>query len=766
MTSSSEQLIVTLEWQDISTGESRRHRGQLPITLGRDADNTVPLPSTQVSRHHTRLEAGDGQSVLVVDMDSRNGTIVKGVATKRATLQSGESFQVRPFEFTVMVEVEKAAPSTVQNVHVEWHNLQTNELHGVVTTLPAAIGRDEECAIHLPSEKVSRLHAQIEARGNELWVVDPGSRNGIYINEERRQEARVQPGDLVKIGNYSVKIVAINVTETAGLVVKRSGLADATVPAVDNDATIISVDPTEFALVAERAFPPANFEQKRIPVPEVEQSNFPYTETTYLAIGGGLGSFIWADCLQIWGANPNEIMSIGFEPKPYGRYRRLCSNSQIPEHERLRSNSDSCPDNIWGWPGYAVREAWYEFQRGNLPQSARVLWQIFGEPTLAETYTPRSGRVFESIDRESARIGWDKIWRQGRVKAIRKTDDDRYVVAYSQLHRQEGKEVQEVHKLVVAKHLHLAVGYPAIRLLPDLFEYREKTQDFKGVVNAYEKHDHVYEHLRKHGGIVLIRGRGIVASRILQRVYEARIDNPKIAMLHLMRSPVLEGSQYKGVQRPVKDHWELQPFNWPKACWGGDLRVVLERATDQERDRLLNDWGGTTTADRVDWQQIVSKGLREGWYKREFGDVERVERDAKSGKILTHIRSKDAIRGKLTLQADFIVDATGLEADIDSNPLIKDMANHYKLKRNPKNRLHVTNEFEIPGMRNNNGRMYASGALTLGGPYAAVDSFLGLQFAAIQSVDDLTALGAPGLRRLDGFRSFTQWLRWARGVKP
>jgi hypothetical protein len=91
---------------------------------------------------------------------------------------------------------------------------------------------------------------------------------------------------------------------------------------------------------------------------------------------------------------------------------------------------------------------------------------------------------------------------------------------------------------------------------------------------------------------------------------------------------------------------------------------------------------------------------------------------------------------------------------------------HHDLGRNPKGRLKVANDFEIIGMENGNGRMYASGAMTLGGPYAAVDSFLGLQYAAQRSVDSLTRHRAPGLRRLNGFRSISQWLRWARGVAP
>jgi len=54
----------------------------------------------------------------------------------------------------------------------------------------------------------------------------------------------------------------------------------------------------------------------------------------------------------------------------------------------------------------------------------------------------------------------------------------------------------------------------------------------------------------------------------------------------------------------------------------------------------------------------------------------------------------------------------------------------------------------------------------LGGPYAAVDSFLGLQYAALCSVADLAKMRAPSLERLHPVRSLTQWLRWFLGQSP
>ena len=60
--------------------------------------------------------------------------------------------------------------------------------------------------------------------------------------------------------------------------------------------------------------------------------------------------------------------------------------------------------------------------------------------------------------------------------------------------------------------------------------------------------------------------------------------------------------------------------------------------------------------------------------------------------------------------------------------------------------------------------MYASGSITLGGYYAGVDSFLGLQYAAIQIADDLAANGFG--KRIGVGRSIKEWIRWARNRPP
>ncbi len=655
-------------------------------------------------------------------------------------------------------------------IQIKWLDPEQSKNVEVIQPLPLTIGRDQmKNALRLNSQFVSDQHARLEWQNDQLVLVDLGSKNGTFVEGKRIQQATpLSPTTPFRIGPFIFTFNLISEVAPVRVPVAFPTHREESILLRPNEDTGLTFSPFTDALTTPTPIAglpqdtlPALFKQQVVPIQALTKV-VPVETTTYLTIGGGLGSFTWVDHLLISGADPKTMMAIGFEPKPYGRYQRLCRNSQIPGHERLRSNSDSCPDNVWGWPGYAVREMWHDVWRGRLGPALGIAWQILNEP-FVQTYTPIAANVFASMDREAKRIGWGNIWRQGRVRAIRKTDDGRYVVLYSKL----DDDQKNRHQLVVCQYLHLAVGYPGVRFLPDLQAYRQKTGDLRRVVNAYEMHDYVYDALKRKGGVVLIRGRGIVASRVIQRIYEIRQETDvSIGILHLMRTPLAEGNRYNESQRHVDHHWEFQPFNWPKAAWGGTLRHKLNGADDEERDSLLDAWGGTTTADREDWRHMIEQGIREGWYEIQFGNVKQVEPDG-TGRIEMTLQSTSIVEREVRLQADYIIDATGLDADIDNSPLLKDLVTHYNLPRNPKRCLKVTNNFEIETLRNNTGRVYASGVSTLGGPYAPVDSFLGLQYAALCTVDDLTtAQGAPQLYRLNGIRSLMQWMRWAIGVKP
>lgn len=789
----SQESAISLAWADPVTGEPFEETVALPATIGRAADNTVVLASEMISRHHATIARENGH--LVLTDSSTNGTFVDGDRQQRATLVGGESVRIGPYTLSVRESALRA-----MDVTLAWTDATTGQPERRTFPLPLVIGRGAASGLVLNDTQASRAHATLTADEGAVVVTDSSS-NGTFVNGARQQRATLRDGDHLRVGDTTFAVALRAAPVAAGRArpeatipmdsetmidrpaVSGAGRAPVTfVPgappssgvalppgtAVDSPTVLPPAttrdDQTVLGAAAQRpvarAFPPPIFNEQYVSVAALGQVGLPVYTTTYALLGGGWGSYIMADNLIIYGAAPGSIISLGIYPEPFKRYQTLARNSQIPLYERLRSNSESTPDNIWGTPGYAAREAWRSFWSGHWGNAIHVLWQVFGEPSVSQTYTPIAGEVFASAAREAKRIGWDQVWRFGRIRAIRKTDDGRYAIAYSQ-----SDDHQHSHAIMLANFIHLATGYPALQFLPDLQDYRARTGDFEHVINGYEAHDYVYERLERQGGVVLLRGRGIVASRLIQRIAEARAKNPNIAILHLLRTPITTGHKWRHATRPVIHHVEIQPFNWPKGCWGGEQRSYIERADEDTRLGLMADWGGTTTAQRGDWVRLIKRGFNEGWYRIEFGDVVGVD-PGPDGRIVTKITGKGPISGTTELVADYIIDATGLDAKVNRNPLLQETVNHYGLYVNKLGRIHVRNDMEVPGMRNGPGRFFAVGAMTLGGPLAGADTFLGLQAAAAVVVEHLIKERAPGLRRLGPLRSLYQWTKWVRRVAP
>ena len=654
------------------------------------------------------------------------------------------------------------------------------------------IGRESAGAqLPLSDSSVSRRHATLRLAGGRLLVADDGSTNGSELAGIGPSPRRLT-GDFIEWPTEATLFAGIyRLTRSRPGEGAPQPLAEEAIdPSHDpaEDATSVvghrprgvaaaagapplpDLDPFDSSSRSDD-FPRSVFNGRQvIPVHELRQSGKLAGETDYLAIGGGVGSFIWVDHLRVFGVAEGQIRVIGVNANSWDKWGEYCENSQIPPRERIRSNSISTPDNIWGFPGYASRETLSELGRGNL-KALKYVFQVFGEPALAESYTPRLSHIFSSMAKEQQRIGWSRMFAFGRAIALRKTDDGRFVLAYRVPHDQSDGGDRD--RFWIARHVHLATGYPSTRYLPILQAFKRKHRDNIQVVNAYENHEAVYRRLEQKGGTVVVQGRGIVASRVLQRLYEARAKNRQISVLHLMRSPVARGHAFDLSRRSVSHDVELQPFNWPKSCWGGAYRRLLEEASPDERAKLMSDWGGTTTAERSDWIEIINVGKREGWYRAYYGEVDKIR--LRDDKVITMIRSKGQFSETLDLAADYLIDCTGLVADATSSPFLKDILDTYKVPRNkvsgsgPEQQLAgltVTSQFEIKALRNGDGRVYGAGVVTANGPYAAVDSFLGLAYAALRSVDHLAYLRAPSVRRTGPLRSFGQWLKWCAGAAP
>ncbi len=486
----------------------------------------------------------------------------------------------------------------------------------------------------------------------------------------------------------------------------------------------------------------------------VAAAGIPIVDRPFVTVGGGIGSFVAADYLRLWGLDRDAMAVLTPLDYPWQTYEYLTRCSQIPGPERLRSDSSSMPDNPWGFPSYALLEAWRE-------RTLAPLWNVLVEPIFADYWTPRAATVFRGLQREADRIGYWSMVVKGQVRMVRRRHGGGY---FSLLTPPPG--IAATRRVAFRSSIvHVAVGYPGLKFLPDLQAYQERYGDAEKVVNAYTPHEHVYERLKARPGVVVVRGSGIVASRILQRLIDDRDHaGAQTLIIHLFRT-FISGPTGPNVfyRRPGGHGWSYQGFNYPKSAWGGELWQQMRKLEGSDRLALYKLIGGTNTPRRRSWIRQQDRGRREGWYQTYTGQVKDVV-PGPDDTVVTrvHMPSEKERSPVIEIRANFIIDCTGLEADIGEHRLLADLLEYSGARRNVLDRLDVERTFEIRGTRSEPGRMYATGAATLGGYFPGVDTFLGLQLAAREVADDLASIGF--VKRFTSARSVAHWVRWMRGV--
>jgi hypothetical protein len=70
------------------------------------------------------------------------------------------------------------------------------------------LGRDPGCDVVLNDSKCSRRHAVVEDGAGGLVVRDSASANGVYVNGRRVDEAPLRAGDVIRLGEVHLKLLA------------------------------------------------------------------------------------------------------------------------------------------------------------------------------------------------------------------------------------------------------------------------------------------------------------------------------------------------------------------------------------------------------------------------------------------------------------------------------------------------------------------------------------------------------------------------------
>src|SRR2546423_11978115 len=109
---------------------------------------------------------------------------------------------------TTSSKTEMIDPALLEGIGA---NFIVKEPSGAVKTFPMrqdrfVIGRSDRCELSIADSSVSGRHAEILRTHGDIKIRDVGSANGIYLNGERIEEAELFDGDVLRLGQTSIRI--------------------------------------------------------------------------------------------------------------------------------------------------------------------------------------------------------------------------------------------------------------------------------------------------------------------------------------------------------------------------------------------------------------------------------------------------------------------------------------------------------------------------------------------------------------------------------
>lgn len=161
--------------------------------IGRHESNAIQLDDAEVSRKHARLLV-DGDTVIIEDLGSNNGTLLKGEEVTRAILSAGDEAEITPFFLSWRDPVKDAPFLAVLE------GKQTGQRFPLVDEA-LSLGRGEDQDITLDDQGASRSHAILVKNDGQWMIRDTGSANGLFLNDRETRDAILHPGDRLQIGN-------------------------------------------------------------------------------------------------------------------------------------------------------------------------------------------------------------------------------------------------------------------------------------------------------------------------------------------------------------------------------------------------------------------------------------------------------------------------------------------------------------------------------------------------------------------------------------
>lgn len=199
--------------------------GRAVLGSGTDADVVLHAPG--IAPSHAHLDVKGSSATISLPNPANEVTINGKPLTVPAEVKPGDLVTFAGVRVRI-VAVEKAAsaPPVVKARDIDVDDdgrtkvrmaLPRFVLRGVsgVTfgkVFPiqgtVVIGRQNECEIPIPSEEVSRRHAELRVTPDGIMVEDLGSSNGTYVNDKRITRQLMKAGDELRLDTIRFLLLA------------------------------------------------------------------------------------------------------------------------------------------------------------------------------------------------------------------------------------------------------------------------------------------------------------------------------------------------------------------------------------------------------------------------------------------------------------------------------------------------------------------------------------------------------------------------------
>ncbi len=198
--------------------------------IGRDGSNDIVLEEEGISGFHAELRVEGDDRLFITDAGGAGGTFVNGQQIKaRTQLRAGDIIRIASIELELVdpkqqiKDVDQSSETAIapalnipgtpnQSIsNPGWRLVaRTGTLIGNEYEIPATgrvvIGRSQSCDIVLPSNHVSRQHAELLFRDGCLHVLDLGSSNGTFVNRKRITESRLETNDELRLDTLVFRV--------------------------------------------------------------------------------------------------------------------------------------------------------------------------------------------------------------------------------------------------------------------------------------------------------------------------------------------------------------------------------------------------------------------------------------------------------------------------------------------------------------------------------------------------------------------------------